>query len=128
MPASRPVFLDPSRYLPAETWRRNQYAVFVSVFVSWLGFSFVQPFLPLYIRQLGVADVGQVALLSGVALGISPLMSGLLAPVWGILADRYGIKIMVQRSLFAFVLFNLVASSVANPWQLLAVRFEALVR
>jgi DHA1 family multidrug resistance protein-like MFS transporter len=123
MPAFRPAFLDPARYLPAESWRRNQYAVFISVFVSWLGFSFVQPFLPLYIHQLGVTDVGEIALLSGIALGISPLMSGLLAPVWGILADRIGIKIMVQRSLLSFVVLNFVASLVVSPWQLLAVRF-----
>jgi DHA1 family multidrug resistance protein-like MFS transporter len=122
MPALSPAFFRPGRYLPAETWRRNQYAVYVSVFVSWLGFSFVQPFLPLYMRQLGVRDVGQIALLSGIALGLAPLTSGLLAPVWGILADRYGVKIMVQRALFAFVVMNTLASLVVNPGQFLAVR------
>src|SRR5947209_472455 len=120
MPALLPARFGAGRLLPAESWRRNQFAVFISVFVSWLGFSFVQPFLPLYIRQLGVADVGQIALLSGIALGISPLMSGLLAPVWGILADRYGVKIMVQRSLLSFVVLNLLASFAVNPWQFLA--------
>jgi MFS transporter, DHA1 family, multidrug resistance protein len=122
MPALGRAFLSPGRYLPAEAWRRNQYAVYVSVFVSWLGFSFVQPFLPLYMRQLGVRDVGQIALLSGIALGIAPLTSGLLAPVWGILADRYGVKIMVQRALLSFAVMNTIASLVINPWQLLAVR------
>ena len=123
MPALRPALFQPGRYLPTETWRRNQYAVFIAVFVSWLGFSFVQSFLPLYIRQLGVVDVGQIALLSGVALGISPLMSGLLAPIWGILADRYGVKIMVQRSLLSFVVLNILASLAVTPWQFLACRF-----
>jgi DHA1 family multidrug resistance protein-like MFS transporter len=123
MPEFGPAFLSPGRYLPAEAWRRNQYAVFVSVFVSWLGFSFVQPFLPLFIQQLGVSDVGEIALLSGLALGISPLMSGLLAPVWGILASRYGVKIMVQRALLSFVVMNALSSLVVNPWQLLAMRF-----
>jgi MFS family permease len=69
-----------------------------------------------------VSDVGQIALLSGVAQGISPLTSGLLAPLWGILADRFGVKVMVQRALLAFVIMNTLASLVANPWQLLAVR------
>jgi DHA1 family multidrug resistance protein-like MFS transporter len=107
---------------PTEPWRRNQYAVFVAVFVSWLGFSFVQPFLPLYIQELGVRDVGQVAFLSGIALGVSPLLSGLLAPAWGIMADRYGVKIMVQRALLSFAVFNTLASLVVSPWQLLALR------
>ena len=53
------------RFLPAEQWRRNQYAVLLCIFVSFLGFSFVIPFLPLYIRELGVRDTGQAALLAG---------------------------------------------------------------
>jgi DHA1 family multidrug resistance protein-like MFS transporter len=122
VPAFGPAFFSPDNYLPTEAWRRNQYAVFVSVFVSWLGFSFVQPFLPIYMRQLGVSDVGQIALLSGVAQGIAPLTSGLLAPLWGILADRYGVKIMVQRALLSFAVMNVLASLVVNPGQLLAVR------
>ena len=105
-----------------EPWRRNQYAVLVCVFVSFLGFSFVQPFLPLYVRELGVSDLGEAALLSGVAFAVAPLLSGLLAPFWGSLADRYGVKIMVQRALVCFVVVNILLSLVQTPWQLLALR------
>src|SRR5206468_2697904 len=88
---------------PTEAWRRNQYAVLVCVFTSFLGFSFVQPFMPLYIKQLGVTDLGEAALYSGVAFGIAPLFSGLLAPFWGMLADSHGVKVMVQRALVSFI-------------------------
>lgn len=111
-----------ARYVPTEPWRRNQYAVLVAVFISFLGFSFVIPFLPLYIRQLGVEDVGQAAFLSGIAFAVAPFFSGLLAPVWGAYADRHGVKIMVQRALISFAILNLLSSFVVAPWQLIAVR------
>ena len=41
------------------------------------------PFLPLYFRQLGVTDVGEIAIWSGLSLGVTPAMTALLAPFWG---------------------------------------------
>jgi MFS transporter, DHA1 family, multidrug resistance protein len=90
--------------------------------VSFLGFSFVQPFLPLYVRELGVTDLGEAALLSGIAFAVAPLLSGLLAPFWGSLADRHGVKLMVQRALVCFVIVNVLLSLVQSPWQLLLLR------
>ena len=37
-------------------WRRNQYVTTAMVFVVFLAFAFVLPFMPLYVRELGVAD------------------------------------------------------------------------
>jgi len=105
-----------------EPWRRNQYAVLVAVFTSYMGFAFVQPFMPLYIRDLGVTDVGEAALYSGIAVGIAPLFSGFLAPFWGMLADRFGVKIMVQRAMLSFVIINILLGLVVAPWQLLLLR------
>ncbi len=108
--------------VPVEQWRRNQYAVLVAVFISFLGVSFVLPFLPIYIRHMGVTDLGQTALLSGFAFAIAPLVSGFLGPVWGVLADRYGPKIMVQRALASFVPIYILMALVAHPWQIIALR------
>src|SRR5215213_9977569 len=88
---------------PENAWRRNLYVVMLAVFVSFTGFTFVMPFLPLYIKQLGVGDEGDAALWSGFIFGVSPMISGLLAPVWSMLSERYGRKVMLQRSLGAFV-------------------------
>ena len=73
------------RLAPGEEWRRNLYVVMFAVFVSFTGFTFVMPFLPLYIKQLGVGDAGDAALWSGFLFGVSPLISGLMAPVWAVL-------------------------------------------
>jgi len=64
------------------------------------------PFLPLYIQMLGVPTQAQLALWSGVVLGVSPLLASIVGPMWGRMADRYGLKIMAVRiSLVLFLIW-----------------------
>ena len=70
--------------------RRNQVVTVAMVFAVFTGFAFVLPFLPLYVRELGVEEPERAALWAGILIGISPLLAGFLAPVWGRLADRFG--------------------------------------
>ncbi|MCL4458678.1 MAG: MFS transporter [Chloroflexi bacterium] len=108
--------------IPDEQWRRNQYAIALAVFINFTGFDFVIPFLPLYVQMLGVTDVREVALWSGILFGVNPLLASLLAPFWGRIGDLYGRKMMVQRSLFSFVVFLFLMGLVNNVWQLLILR------
>jgi DHA1 family multidrug resistance protein-like MFS transporter len=108
--------------LPRETWRRNQLVVTVVVFMVFMGFAFVLPFLPLYVRQLGVASDEAAATWAGVLIGIAPLLAGLLAPVWGRLGDRYGQKPMAVRALVSYVILLALSGAVTTAWQLLALR------
>ncbi len=80
------------------------------------------PFLPLYFQLLGVRDVGEIALWSGLSLGVTPALTALLSPFWGRLADRYGRKIMVERSLVSFVLVMTAMAFVSRPWHVFALR------
>jgi len=105
-----------------EPWRRNQYVMVATVFVVFTGFAFVLPFLPLYVRDLGVTSPEEAALWAGVLIGVSPLLAGLLAPFWGRLADRFGQKRMVLRALLAYVVLLLLSAAVTNVGQLLALR------
>ena len=70
-------------HLPSTAWERNQYVMTAVVFVVFIGFAFVLPFLPLFVRELGVADKEAAALWAGVLIGVSPLLAGLLAPGLG---------------------------------------------
>ena len=108
--------------LPRETWRRNQLVVCVAVFMVFTGFAFVLPFLPLYVRHLGVDTEEGAATWAGVLIGIAPLLAGLLAPVWGRLGDRYGQKPMAVRALVSYVILLALSAAVTNVWQLLALR------
>jgi DHA1 family multidrug resistance protein-like MFS transporter len=109
-------------FLPRETWRRNQYVMTATVFVVYTGFAFVLPFLPLFVRELGVVDREQAALWAGVLIGIAPLLAGLLAPLWGRLADRYGQKPMALRALISYVVLLALSALVGSVWELFLCR------
>src|SRR3982750_2149926 len=80
------------------------------------------PFLPLYFQALGLQDVGEIALWSGLSLGVTPALTALLSPFWGRLADRFGRKIMVERSLASFVIVMSAMAFVTRPWHVFALR------
>jgi MFS transporter, DHA1 family, multidrug resistance protein len=101
---------------------RNLFAVTAASFIGFMGFTLVMPFLPLYFHQLGVEDVGRVAMWSGLSLGVTPALTALLAPFWGRLADRFGRKIMVERSLASFVVVMSAMAFVSRPWHVFALR------
>ena len=104
------------------SWRRNQLAVITAGFIGFMGFTLVMPFLPLYFRELGVTDVGSIAIWSGVSLGVTPGVTAICAPVWGVLADRFGRKLMLVRSLASFIVVMAAMAFVTAPWQVLALR------
>jgi MFS family permease len=87
-----------------------------------MGFTLVMPFLPLYFHQLGVESVGEVAMWSGLSLGVTPALTAALSPFWGRLADRYGRKIMVERSLGSFVIIMAATAFVTRAWHVFALR------
>jgi MFS family permease len=84
---------------PGIDWRRNLAALWFAQFTAIFGFSFAFPFLPVYLRQLGVHDTGQLALLSGLAGGASGAALAIMSPLWGVLADRYGRRAMLLRAM-----------------------------
>jgi MFS family permease len=97
-------------------------AVTAASFLGYTGFTLVMPFLPLFIRQLGVTDVGRIAMWTGASLGVTPALTALLAPAWGRLGDRYGRKIMIERSLASFVVLMTAMVYVTHAWHVLALR------
>jgi DHA1 family multidrug resistance protein-like MFS transporter len=101
---------------------KNLFAVTAASFIGFTGFTLVMPFLPLYFQELGVTDVGAIALWSGVSLGATPAVTALMAPFWGRLADRYGRKVMVERSLVSFVIVMAAMAFVTEPWHVFALR------
>jgi DHA1 family multidrug resistance protein-like MFS transporter len=56
------------------------------------------PFLPLRLQELGVEDLGQVARLAGLLVGVSSLLSAALAPAWSRVGARFGYRWQVVRS------------------------------
>ena len=90
--------------------------------IGFTGFTLVMPFLPLYIAELGTTDVKEIAMWTGLTLGATPTVTAISAPLWGRVGDRYGSKILVIRSLIAFILTKAGMAFVTAPWQLFALR------
>ncbi len=102
-------------------WRRILYVSFAAQIMSLVGFSFVYPFLPLYIQTLGVHG-GAAAVWSGViSFGLSISMA-IVAPIWGTLADRYGRKPMVVRAMFSGIFTTGLLIVAPNVWFVLGLR------
>jgi DHA1 family multidrug resistance protein-like MFS transporter len=103
-------------------WRRNVWALTLIVFVAFVGFQFFSPFLPLYVHALGVTDPAAIALWSGLLAAVTPAVSGVLAPLFGRLADRFGRKMMLIRSLAGFVVIIAAMGLVTSVEQLFLAR------
>ena len=71
-------------------WKQNLAVIWLSQFISIIGFNFALPFAPYFIQELGVTDPVKVKLWVAVFAAATPLSLAVFSPVWGILADRYG--------------------------------------
>jgi DHA1 family multidrug resistance protein-like MFS transporter len=83
-----------------EPWRKTLYVIWLSQFITMVGMSLVIPFLPFYVRDLGVTDPDEIARWSGLAFSGPFILSFFMIPVWGFLGDRYGRKLMIVRAIF----------------------------
>jgi len=103
-------------------WRRNQVAVTLAAFIGFTGFTLVMPFLALRFQALGVHDTRAVALWTGFTLGVTPAVAAACAPLWGRVGDRFGNKLLVQRSLVSFIAVMIAMAYVTRAWHLFALR------
>ena len=108
--------------MDARQSRRNILAAAGAGCIGFTGFTLVMPFLPLYIAELGTTDVGEIALWTGLILGATPTVTAISAPLWGRVGDKYGNKLLVIRSLTAFIVTKAAMALVTAPWQLFALR------
>ena len=107
---------------PMTAWKRTFVSALVAQICSIIGFASVFPFLPYFIRELGIEGEAEQAYWAGIVLSSAGLTLALFAPVWGILADRYGRKSMVVRSMVGGTIVMLLMSFVQNVQQLVICR------
>jgi DHA1 family multidrug resistance protein-like MFS transporter len=103
-------------------WRSTLFVMFIAQLLSIVGFAFVLPFIPFYIREIGVTDEKMVPIWAGILMAASSLTMTIFAPIWGWLSDRYGRKIMVERAMFAGAIITMAMGMIGNVYQLLFLR------
>lgn len=107
---------------------RNQWIIALAVltlsaFFMELSFTMITPFLPLYlVKELHVAPEN-VNLWSGLIFSITFFISGLLGPVWGVLADRKSRKLMALRASFCLAIAYAACGFVSTVEGLFLARF-----
>jgi len=105
-----------------EPWQRTLWILFFAQLMTAVGFSSIFPFLPLYVKSLGSSTGMSVELLSGLVFSSQAFTMMIASPIWGILADRYGRKLMVERALFGGAVFLLLMAFVRTAEELVIVR------
>ncbi|MGH2390156.1 MAG: MFS transporter, partial [Chloroflexota bacterium] len=105
-----------------ESWQRVLWASFVAQILAIVGFSFVYPFLPLYVQHLGVHDTHAVLIWSGALYAGTTVAMTIFAPLWGAVSDRYGRKVMVVRAMGCGAVLIWLMIFAQNPEELLALR------
>ncbi len=109
--------------MTSKSWQRNLYAIFVAEFIVIAGFSFVNPFMPLFIQELGTFTNQEAAFWAGIATSASGIAMFFSAPLWGILADRWGRKPMVLRAMFGAGVISALIGLAPNIYYVVALRF-----
>ncbi|MEW6359504.1 MAG: MFS transporter [Planctomycetota bacterium] len=79
-------------------WKQNLIMVWLSQFISILGFSIAMPFFPFYIQELGVTGETELKFWVALVNAAGPLTMAFFAPLWGAVADRYGRRLMMLRA------------------------------
>lgn len=93
-----------------------------SVLLMSISYTMLIPFLPMYlITELGVSDAS-VNIWSGVIFSVSFIVSAVMAPIWGRMADTRGRKAMALRSGISLAITYFLCGIVQSPLQLLLAR------
>jgi DHA1 family multidrug resistance protein-like MFS transporter len=89
-----------------------------SVGITMMAFNCWWPFLPLYARELGATSDANALFWVAVATTAQGLARLTTGPIWGVMSDRYGRKIMFLRALFLSSAVGATAALLSAPWQL----------
>ena len=105
-----------------ESWKVNLISVWFGCFFTGLAISQILPFLPLYVAQLGVTSHEALSMWSGLTFSVTFLVSAIVSPMWGSLADRKGRKLMLLRASLGMAVAILLQAFATNVWQLFFLR------
>lgn len=106
-----------------ESWQRNLASIWIAQTAAMIGFSFVFPFMPLYVQTLGVKGTEEAAQWAGAIGASAAITQALSQPMWGNLADRWGRKPMLVRSMVGAGVTTALMGFAVAPDQLLVLRF-----
>jgi DHA1 family multidrug resistance protein-like MFS transporter len=102
-------------------WRVTLPVMWIAQLCSIVGFSFVMPFIPFFVRELGVPEK-TVPIWAGITITGAGIAMSIMGPVWGFVADRYGRKLMVMRAMLGGSIVLALMGLSQNIYHLLVLR------
>lgn len=105
-----------------ERWKKNMWILWVTQIISLASFGFGLPFIPLYIQELEVLTQNQIDIYTAVLASTPAITMGIMAPIWGYVADHYGRKLMILRAMFMAIFIIGGMGFVMSVNQLLVLR------
>ena len=93
----------------------------VQVIMS-MSLTVIVPLLPFYLPTIGVTGKRDILVWTGMLTSVNLFVAAAASPIWGVLGDRRGRKLMVMRSSAAICLFTFLMIFAVNVWMLLAIR------
>lgn len=104
-----------------ESWKRTMWILWFGVLFCSSSYTMSVPFLPLFLFDLGVEE-SSVNLWAGIVHSSAFLVGAIMAPLWGLLADKYGKRKMVIRAGLSLAIIYALIAFVQTPLQLVGVR------
>lgn len=103
-------------------WKKNLFVLSIAVFIAGIAFSEIMPFLSLYINTLGNFSHQELNFWSGIVYSGTFIVSAVVSPWWGKLADKKGRKPMILRAGIGMSVVIACMGLVQNVGQLLLLR------
>jgi DHA1 family multidrug resistance protein-like MFS transporter len=75
------------------------------------------PFIPLYLMEVGASTPAQAMYWLAMASVVQGIGRIVAAPLWGVLSDRYGRKLMYLRTLVFLIITTVMFGFLTEPWQ-----------
>ncbi|MBR2509430.1 MAG: MFS transporter [Lentisphaeria bacterium] len=110
--------------LPVVNWKKNLFVIWLSQFLAMVGFGCCMPFIPLLLKEnLNINDPNLRGVYTNIYYLASMVSLCIATSVWGMLADRFGRKLMLLRASYAAALFYPLLAFAPNFWVLATIRF-----
>ncbi len=106
-----------------KNWRKSARFLWLCNFIVVAAMTMILPFLPLFLEELGVTGSQALSNWTGAVFSAAFLSGAIMAPVWGIFADKYGQKANLIRAGIGMGVITFSMSFANGPWMLLALRF-----
>jgi MFS transporter, DHA1 family, multidrug resistance protein len=106
----------------APYWRYTLWAMVGIQFVNTMAFSMLTPIIPLFLPVLGVDSEVAIDIWAGILTGVTSFVAAFASPLWGMVADRHGRKLMLLRSCVAIAFFAGLMGAAGNVWQFFGCR------